>query len=131
MGYFMAILKAFVVGGLICFIGQVLLNKTSLPPAKILVGFVVTGVFLGAIGIYEPIIKFAGCGASVPLTGFGYLLTKLTGFGYLLTKGVKEAVSKEGMIGILKGGLSSCSIGVSAAIFMGLFVAIFFNSKRK
>ena len=121
MGYFMAILKAFVVGGLICFIGQVLLNKTSLPPAKILVGFVVTGVFLGAIGIYEPIIKFAGCGASVPLTGFGYLLTK----------GVKEAVSKEGMIGILKGGLSSCSIGVSAAIFMGLFVAIFFNSKRK
>ena len=121
MGYFMAILKAFVVGGLICFVGQVLLNKTSLPPAKILVGFVVTGVFLGAIGIYEPIIKFAGCGASVPLTGFGYLLTK----------GVKEAVSKEGMIGILKGGLSSCSIGVSAAIFMGLLVAIFFNSKKK
>ncbi len=121
MQVFYCLMKAFLVGGLICLIGQVILNKTELPPAKILVGFVVAGSILGAVGVYKPLLKFAGAGASVPLTGFGYLLSE----------GVREAVRKEGFIGIFKGGFTACAVGVSVAIFMGVLVAIIFNPKRK
>lgn len=116
-----SLLKAFFVGGFICFVGQFLLNKTPLVPAKILVIYVVLGVFLGAIGIYKPILKFAGAGASVPLTGFGYMLCK----------GVRKAVEQDGFIGIFKGGFSTCAVGVSAAIFCGLIVALIFQSRGR
>ena len=116
-----SVVKAFFVGGLICLIGQIILNKTELPPAKILVGFVVVGAILGSVGIYKPILEFAGAGASVPLTGFGYLLSE----------GVKEAIQKEGFIGIFKGGFTACAVGVSVAIFMGVLVALIFNPKRR
>ena len=121
MQIILSIVKAFIVGGLISMIGQILLNKTSLVPAKILVGFVVVGVLLGGIGLYKPLLKFAGAGASVPLTGFGYLLSE----------GVKESVLKEGLIGIFKGGFTACAVGVSFAIFMGILVALTFNPKKK
>lgn len=121
METFFCLIKAFFVGGLICLFSQVVLNKTNLPPAKILVGLVVLGAILGAAGIYKPILKFAGAGASVPLTGFGYLLSD----------GVKEAVKKFGFLGILKGGFTACSVGVSFALFMGFLVALFFKPKKK
>lgn len=115
------LLKAFCVGGLICLIGQALLNRTSLPPAKILVGFVVAGVVLGCAGIYEPLVKFAGAGASVPLTGFGFLLQK----------GVFDAIKTSGPIGILTGALTSGAAGISFAVLMGFVVALIFNPKKK
>ena len=120
MDIFLSLVKAFIVGGTICLIGQIILNRTSLPPAKILVGFVVVGVVLGAVGIYDHILKFAGAGASVPLTGFGYLLSC----------GVKEAVEKKGLLGIFTGGFSACSVGVSFAIFMGIVLAFIFKNKK-
>ena len=97
----MEYLKAFAVGGLLCFIGQIFIDKTKLSPARILVGYVVLGVLLGAIGIYEPIVEFAGAGATVPLTGFGYSLAK----------GVKETIAKDGFLGILTGGLKATAGG--------------------
>ena len=114
-------LKAFLVGGLLCLIGQILIDKTKLTPARILVSYVVAGVFLGAIGIYGPIVDFAGAGASVPLTGFGYLLSK----------GVKEAVDKSGFVGIFTGGLNAAAGGISAAIFAGLIASFLFKAKDK
>jgi stage V sporulation protein AE len=114
-------LKAFLVGGLLCLIGQILIDKTKLTPARILVSYVVAGVFLGAIGIYGPIVDFAGAGASVPLTGFGYLLSK----------GVKEAVDESGFVGIFTGGLKSTAGGISAAIFAGLIASFLFKAKDK
>ena len=93
----MEYLKAFLVGGLLCMIGQILIDKTKLTPARILVSYVVIGVFLGAIGVYEPLTEFAGAGATVPLTGFGYNLAK----------GVKEAVQSNGFLGIFTGGLKA------------------------
>lgn len=117
----LSLVKAFLVGGFISMIGQILLNRTTLVPAKILVGFVVCGVFLGALGIYKPLVKFAGSGASVPLTGFGFLLSE----------GVKESVLKEGLIGVFKGGFTACAVGVSFAVFMGILVALAFNPKKK
>lgn len=113
--------KAFLVGGLFCLIGQILIDKTKLTPARILVSYVVIGVFLGAIGVYQPIVDFAGAGATVPLTGFGNTLAK----------GVKEAVNKDGFIGIFTGGLTASSGGIAAAITAGLVASLVFKAKDK
>ena len=115
------LLKAFCVGGAFCLVGQTLLNRTSLPPAKILVGFVVSGVVLVAAGVYAPLVEFAGAGATVPLTGFGFLLQK----------GVFDAIKNEGPIGILTGALTSGAAGISFAVIMGFLVALIFNPKKK
>lgn len=117
----MEYLKAFLVGGLFCLIGQILIDRTKLTPARILVGYVVIGVLLGALGVYKPLIDFAGAGASVPLTGFGSNLAK----------GVKEAVDEQGFLGIFTGGLKSCAGGIAAAIFSGLLVSLIFKAKDK
>ncbi len=114
-------LKAFIIGGILCVIGQVLIDKTKLSPARILVLYVVIGVILGGIGIYEPLIDFAGAGATVPLTGFGNTLAK----------GVREAVDKDGFIGIFTGGLKTTAGGITAAIFFGILVSILFKAKDK
>ena len=113
--------KAFLVGGVFCLIGQVLIDKTKLTPARILVSYVVIGVFLGAIGIYKPIVEFAGAGATVPLTGFGYNLAK----------GVKEAVQEDGFLGIFTGGLKACAGGITAAVVAGLLASLLFKAKDK
>ena len=113
--------KAFHVGGLLCMIGQILIDKTKLTPARILVSYVVIGVFLGAIGVYKPLVEFAGAGATVPLTGFGYNIAK----------GVKEAVQKDGFLGILSGGLTATASGITAAIVAGLIAAFLFKAKDK
>lgn len=114
-------LKAFLVGGVFCAIGQIIVDKTSLTPARILVAYVVTGVFLGAIGAYEPLVEFAGAGATVPLTGFGYLLAK----------GVREAVAEQGLLGAFMGGITSTAGGITAAVFFGCMVAMLFKAKPK
>lgn len=114
-------LYAFLVGGFICLIGQVLIDYTKLTPARILVSFVVSGVVLTAIGIYEPIVKFAGAGATVPLIGFGYNLAN----------GVKEAVSQYGIIGVLSGGLTATAAGIAASVFFGLIMALIFKPGDK
>lgn len=114
-------LKAFLFGGFLCLIGQILIDKTRLTPARILVSYVVIGVFLSAVGIYEPFSEFAGAGASVPLTGFGHLLAK----------GVKEAVQQDGFIGIFTGGLKAAAGGITAAISAGLAASILFKAKDK
>jgi len=114
-------LKAFLVGGLLCLIGQILIDKTKLTPARILVSYVVVGVFLGATGIYKPIADFAGAGATVPLTGFGYNLAK----------GVKEAVNQDGFLGIFTGGLKAAAGGITAAITAGLLASLIFRPKDK
>ena len=112
---------AFLVGGLLCAIGQVLIDYTKLTPARILVAFVVAGVILSAFKLYQPIIDLAGAGASVPLTGFGHLLAE----------GVRKGVSEKGILGIFTGGLTAASAGISAAIIFGLAVSIIFNPKDK
>ena len=117
----MEYLKAFVAGGLLCVIGQILIDKTKLTPARILVSYVVMGVFLAAVGIYEPFAEFAGAGATVPLTGFGYNLAK----------GVKEAVDKEGFIGIFMGGFKASAVGISAALIFGYLASLIFEPKMK
>ena len=114
-------IKAFLVGGTLCLIGQILIDKTKLTPARILVSYVVIGVFLGAIGVYEPFIKFAGAGASVPLTGFGSILAK----------GVREAVDEKGFLGIFLGGLKASAGGITAAVLSGLIVSLIFKDKDK
>jgi len=114
-------IKAFLVGGLLCLIGQILIDKTKLTPARILVSYVVIGVLLGAIGVYEPLVEFAGAGATVPLTGLGYNLAK----------GVKEAVSEDGFLGVLTGGLKATAGGITAAITAGLLMSLFFKPKDK
>lgn len=113
--------KAFIFGGMLCVIGQILIDKTKLTPARILVSYVVIGVLLSAIGLYEPFFKFAGAGASVPLTGFGHTLAK----------GVKEAVNSDGFLGIFIGGLKAAAGGITAAIFAGLLASLFFKAKDK
>ena len=113
--------KAFLVGGLFCLIGQILVDKTKLTPARILVGYVVAGVILGALELYQPIIDFAGAGASVPLTGFGATLAK----------GVKDAIDESGALGILTGGLKATAAGITAAIIFGLLAGILFKPKDK
>ena len=117
----MEYIKAFVVGGLLCVIGQILVDKTKLSPARILVGFVVVGVILGGIGIYGKFADFAGAGATVPLTGFGNSLAK----------GVREAVDSDGFLGIFTGGLKACAGGIAAAITAGLLVSFLFKDRDK
>ena len=117
----MEYLYAFAIGGLLCVIGQILIDKTKLTPARILVSYVVVGVILGGIGIYKPLIDFAGAGASVPLTGFGYLLAD----------GVKKAIDESGFIGILTGGLKATAGGITVAIFAGLLMSLLFKAKDK
>ena len=113
--------KAFLIGGLLCLIGEILIDKTQLTPARILVCYVVMGVFLGAVGVYKPLVEFAGAGATVPLTGFGYNLAK----------GVKEAVDKDGFLGILTGGLKATAGGITAAVTCGLLASLIFKAKDK
>ena len=113
--------KAFLVGGLLCLLGQILIDKTKLTPARILVSYVVIGVFLGAIGVYQPLVDFAGAGATVPLTGFGNTLAK----------GVKEAVQEDGFLGIFTGGLKATAGGITAAIAAGLLASFLFKAKDK
>lgn len=110
----MEYVKAFIVGGLICVLGQILIDKTKLTPARILVAFVTMGVVLTAIGIYEPLVEFAGAGATVPLTGFGYTMAK----------GVLKAVREDGILGIISGGVASASAGIAAAVFFGYIAAL-------
>lgn len=117
----MEYLKAFLVGGVLCIIGQLLIDRTSLTPARILVAYVVAGVILGGLGLYKPIIDWAGAGATVPLTGFGSLLAK----------GVKQAVAQKGLIGALTGGITAAAGGITAAVFFGFVVALLFKSKPK
>ena len=117
----MAYLWTFLFGGLLCVIGQILLDKTKLTPARILVGYVVAGVFLGAAGLYKPFAEFAKAGAKVPLTGFGFALAE----------GVKNAVDEKGLLGIFTGGLTAASAGICAAIVFGCLVALIFRSRNK
>jgi stage V sporulation protein AE len=117
----MEFVKAFLIGGLFCLIGQILIDKTRLTPARILVGYVVCGVILGAVGIYEPLVKFAGAGATVPLTGFGYAISK----------GVREAIQESGFLGIFTGGLKATAGGITAAVTAGLLVSLIFKAKDK
>ncbi len=117
----MTFLKAFLVGGALCLIGQLLIDLTKLTPARILTAYVVAGVILGAVGLYQPLADWAGAGATVPLTGFGNLLAK----------GVKEAVAEKGVLGAFTGGFTSAAGGICAAIFFGIIVATIFKSKEK
>ncbi len=117
----MEYLRVFIVGGLICVLGQILIDKTKLTAGRILVLFVVLGCLLGGVGIYEKIIKFGGAGATVPLPGFGYLLAK----------GVKEEIDKKGAFGILTGGMKAAASGISAAMVFSFLVALVFNPKEK
>ncbi len=115
------VLKAFAVGGAICVVGQLLIDFTKLTPARILVGYVVAGVILGALGLYRPLVNFAGCGATVPLTGFGYGLSE----------GVKDAVIEKGLLGVLTGPLQASAVGVTCAVLFGLLLAFMAKPKAK
>lgn len=117
----MAFLNAFLCGGILCLIGQLLIDLTNLTPARILSSYVAAGVFLGAVGIYGPLKEWGGAGATVPLTGFGYLLYQ----------GVKEAVDKDGFLGIFTGGLTSAAGGITAAILFGFLMAMIFKPGDK
>lgn len=117
----LAVLKAFFVGGIICAVGQVLIDFTKLTPARILTAFVVAGVILSALGVYQPLVDFAGAGATVPLTGFGHLLAE----------GVRRAVREDGTLGILSGGMTAASAGVTAALAAGLVASVCFRKRVK
>ena len=117
----MEYLNAFLCGGILCAIGQILIDKTKLTPARILTGYVVAGVVLSAIGLYQPLADWAGAGATVPLTGFGHLLAK----------GVKKAVAEQGLLGALTGGVTATAGGITAAIFFGFLVALLCKPKPK
>lgn len=121
MEWFFDLLKAFLVGGALCAIGQVLIDKTKLTPARILTGYVVTGVVLGALGIYEPLVRWAGAGATVPLLGFGNTLAQ----------GVKTAVAKQGLLGVFTGGLTASAGGIAAAVCFALLMALIFKPREK
>lgn len=121
MQIFLGFVKAFVVGGLFCAVAQILIDKTRLTPARILVAYVCAGVLLTAVGAYKPIVDFAGAGATVPLTGFGYTLAK----------GVEKAVTENGLIGILTGGLTGAAAGITAAMVFGFVVALVAPSRPK
>lgn len=121
MEIFMQCLNAFWVGGLFCAIGQILIDRTKLTPARILVSYVVAGVVLTAVGLYEPLVKFAGAGATVPLTGFGYTLAT----------GVKTAVAEDGIVGALTGGVAATAGGITAAIVFGWLVSLIAKPKMK
>lgn len=113
--------RAFLCGGIFCIIGQLLIDKTKLTPARILVSYVVAGVVLGALGLYQPIVDWGGAGATVPLTGFGFTLAK----------GVQKAVAEDGLLGVITGGITATAGGITAAIFLGLLVAFVFKPKPK
>ena len=117
----MEYLRAFLVGGFLCLIGQLLIDKTKLTPARILTGYVVAGVVLSGLGLYGPLAEFAGCGATVPLTGFGHCLAE----------GIRKAVEENGLLGALTGGLSASAGGVTAAVFFGLLFGAVFPSRDK
>ena len=117
----MEYVRAFLIGGLLCVIAQVLIDKTKLTPARILVSYVVAGVVLSATGLYAPIVKFAGGGATVPLTGFGHVIAK----------GVKLAVDEKGLLGALTGGMTASAAGITAALLFSLIAALIFKSKPK
>lgn len=121
MDIFLDYLWAFLIGGSLCVIAQILIDKTKLTPARILVVYVCTGVVLTAIGVYEPLVNFAGSGATVPLTGFGYAIAK----------GVQNAVDEKGLLGALTGGLEATAGGISASICFGLIMSLIFSSKPK
>ena len=112
---------AFLIGGILCAIGQCLIDYTKLTPARILVAFVVAGVVLSAVNLYQPLLDFAGAGASVPLTGFGHLLAE----------GVRKGVAEKGLVGIFPGGITAASGGITAAILFGLAISLIFRSKDK
>ena len=114
-------IAAFAVGGILCVIAQILIDKTKLTPARILVAYVVAGVVLTALGVYKPLVDLSGAGA----------LTPLTGFGYALANGVTEAVDKHGLLGVLSGGLGSTAIGITAALVFGYIAAMIFKGKPK
>ncbi len=117
----MEYLRAFTVGGAFCVIAQILIDKTKLSPARILVAYVVAGVILGGIGLYGPLADFAGGGASTPLTGFGYLIAD----------GTKKAVDAEGAVGIIKGGITAAAGGITSALLFGMLASLVFRSKMK
>ncbi|NMP37663.1 MAG: stage V sporulation protein AE [Clostridiales bacterium] len=117
----MIFLKAFLVGGVICAIGQLIIDLTKLTPGKILVIFVIAGVVLGAFGVYEPLVEFAGAGATVPLTGFGNVLVK----------GTREAIMKDGLLGVLTGPMSAGAAGIMAALISGIVVSFLAKPKQK
>lgn len=119
--FLIKLLYAFIVGGLLCVIAQILIDKTKLTPARILVSYVVAGVVLTAFGLYEPIVKLAGNGATTPLTGFGYSLAQ----------GVKKAVEEQGLMGALTGGITGAAAGITAVMLFGLIAALVFNGKPK
>ena len=114
-------LRAFLCGGVICLIGQILIDKTPLTPARILVSYVVTGVRLGGLGLYKYVVEFGGAGATVPLTGFGFLLAK----------GVQKAVAEHGLLGALSGGVTAAAAGITASIFFGYLIALICKPKSK
>ena len=117
----MHFLWAFLIGGALCVIAQILLDKTSLSPARILVGYVVAGVLLGALGLYAPLAEFAGAGATVPLSGFGYVIAK----------GVRAAVDEKGLLGVLSGPLTAAAIGTTAALVLGFLAALLSRGRPK
>lgn len=121
MDTFLDYLKAFAVGGVLCAIGQLLIDKTKLTPARILTAYVVAGVVLGAVGLYQPLVDWAGAGATVPLTGFGNTLAK----------GVKQAVETDGLLGVFTGGFTTSAAGICAAVFFGILIALIFKPKEK
>ncbi len=117
----MEYLNAFLCGGLLCAVGQIILDRTNLTPARILTGYVVAGVFLQAVGVYQYVVDWGGAGATVPLTGFGYSLAK----------GVARAVAEKGLLGVITGGLTATSGGIAAAVVFGLLMALLFRPKEK
>ena len=121
MELFLKLFFSFLIGGSLCVIAQILLDKTSLTPARILVSFVVCGVILGALGLYSPLVEFAGAGATTPLSGFGNLISQ----------GVRDAVDKQGLLGALTGPLTSAAAGISAALIFGFIASLIFKGKRK
>lgn len=121
MDWIMDYLWAFLVGGAFCVVAQLLLDKTALTPARILVGYVVAGVLLGAVGLYGPLVEFAGAGATTPLTGFGYLISK----------GIRRAVDERGLLGVLSGALTAASAGTAAALVFGYLAALITRGRHK
>ena len=115
------IIRAFLVGGALCVVAQILIDKTKLTPARILVSYVVAGVIMGAVGLYKPLVDFAGAGATVPLTGFGYLISE----------GIREAIDEQGLLGALTGSFTAAAGGISAALIFGYLAAVIFKGKRR
>ena len=115
------IIKAFLIGGVLCALGQLFIDYTKLTPARILTGYVVAGVILSAVGLYKPLVKFAGAGATVPLTGFGHLLAE----------GIRKSISEDGFVGVFTGGMTAAAGGITAAILFGLIAAVVFKQKDK